>query len=253
MKRCIWCSKDESQETFMKLAHTFPQSLGGKNICENVCDRCNKFFGDKESQFPSVEIALKEVLNLSKYLLLHKTNEKLKVRFKSEYFDYRPNSHSLKLKMKYQLRRNFQLEFGRRFRRGVYKVFLEERERQKKDAHDDRFNFIRSFARYDFDDYPVYYLKPKFKALVFSLPDIKNPEIRFTEHSDNIDKNYRFYSYAFLGHNLVIPTINQFLDERLRYYKDFLIKDDSPFGNELIEINYIEDLDFRFQFMTDKQ
>ena len=252
MKKCIWCSKDENNETFQKLAHTFPQSLGGKNICENVCDTCNKYFGDKESKHPSVEIALKEVLNLSKFLLLASTNEKQSIRFKSEYFDFKPNSHSLKLKMKYQLRENFQLEFGRRFRRGVYKVFLEERERQKNDAHDNRFDFIRAFARYNLDDYPVYYLKPKFKALFFSLPDIINPQIRFTEYSDQIDKDYRFYSYGFLGHNLVIPTHSSLFHERLKIYKDFLIKDDSPFGKELIAINYIEDLDFRFHFFSDK-
>lgn len=155
------------------------------------------------------------------------------------------------MKIKYQLRANFQLEFGRRFRRGVYKVFLEERERQKNDAHDNRFDFIRSFERYNLSDYPVYYLKPKFKALFISMPDIINPQIRFTEHSDQIDKIYRFYSYDFLRHNLVIPTTSNFIKERLNIFKDYLIKDDSPFGKELIEINYIEVLDFRFKHLED--
>lgn len=252
MRKCIWCSKDENNVSFLKLAHTFPQSLGGKNICDNVCDICNKYFGDKERTYPAVEIALKEVLNLSRYLLVDKTNEKLKGRFKSEYFDYRPKSGTLKFKMKYQLRENFQLEFARRFRRGVYKVFLEERERQKKDAHDPRFDFIRAFARYDFNDYPVFYLKPKFKILLFAMPDLINPQIRFTDYSEEIDKEYRFYSYGFLGHNLVLPTTNVLLNDRLKIYKDFLIKDDSPLGKELIEINYIENLDFRFHFMNER-
>lgn len=252
MKKCIWCSKNENHVTFDKLAHTFPQSLGGKNICKNVCDICNKYFGDKERTYPAIEIALKEVLNLSKYLLINQTNEISKKRFKSEYFDFRPNSGTLKFKMKYQLRENFQLEFARRFRRGVYKVFLEERERQKKDAHDNRYDFIREFARYNLGDYPVYSLKPKFKAIIFSMPDIINPEIRFTDYSEKIDKEYRFYSYAFLAHNLAFPTHRTLFPERLKLYKEFLIKDDSPFGNQLTEIKYIENLDFRFNYMKEK-
>lgn len=80
MKKCIWCSKTEQTVTFHKPAHTFPQSMGGKNICENVCDLCNKFFGDKESGFPAVEIALKEILNLSKYILLNQEDLKKKIQ-----------------------------------------------------------------------------------------------------------------------------------------------------------------------------
>ncbi|OYU78844.1 MAG: hypothetical protein CFE23_16690 [Flavobacterium sp. BFFFF1] len=148
MKKCIWCSKTELDTTFRKAAHTFPQSLGGKNTCDNVCDSCNHFFGNKTEKMPSVEIALKEVLNLSKYLLLANAG-KIKSRFKSEYFDFNIKTMKVKFKMKYQLRENFQSNFARLFRRGIYKVFLEERERLRKDAHDSRYDFIREFARYD--------------------------------------------------------------------------------------------------------
>lgn len=75
MKLCIWCSKKENFVTFNKIAHTIPQSLGGKNICKNVCDDCNEYFGRKEFGKPAVEIALKEVLNISKYLLLTQHKE----------------------------------------------------------------------------------------------------------------------------------------------------------------------------------
>lgn len=252
MKKCIWCSRTENHVPFYNDAHTFPQSLGGKNICENVCDLCNKYFGDKENKLPAVEIALKEVLNLSKYLLLDQTSDKIKGRFKSEYFDFNPKLRTLKFKMKYSLKKNFQSEFARRFRRGIYKVFLEERERLMKDAHDSRFDFIRTFARYNLSDYPIFYLKPKFPILLYSKPDIINPEIRFTNYTEQIDKEYRFFYYQILGHHIVIPTTSILLNERLKIYKEFLFKDDSPFGKELIEIKYIEDLDFRFSFMANR-
>jgi HNH endonuclease len=46
MKKCIWCCRTEETATFITKAHTIPQSIGGKFICENVCDKCNDFFGD---------------------------------------------------------------------------------------------------------------------------------------------------------------------------------------------------------------
>lgn len=251
MKKCIWCSKDETKTSFDRKAHTFPQSLGGKNICENVCDNCNSYFGNKENTKPSVEIALKEILNLSKHILLKNLNEKAHKRHTSEYFNFNPNSNTLKYKMKYQFKKGFQEEFARRFRRGIYKVFLEERERQRNDAFDSRFDFIREFARYDLSDFPVYYVKPKFKAVFLSLPDIKNPQIRFTDHSDKIDSEFRFYTYTFFGHNFAIPTSKYFHNELLSKFKENLIKTDDPFGTELIEIIHIEDIDFRFNNIRD--
>ena len=250
MKYCIWCSRKENSVKFDNLAHTFPQSLGGKNICINVCDDCNKYFGDKQNKFPAIEIALKEVLNLSKHLLLSEIDLKNKQRFKSEYFIFNHKSRVLKFKPKYLFRRGFQQEFGRRFRRGVFKVYLEERERIIGDAHDDRFNFIREFARYDLNDYPLYVQKPKFGIIVGNIDDIKNPQFRFTEHNFDIDREYRFYSYMINGHSFVIPTTNQFMKERLKNYQKFLIETDNPFGIELIQIQNIEDLDFRFKYMN---
>lgn len=254
MKICIWCSKNENYVTFKKLAHTIPQSLGGKLICENVCDPCNEFFGRKERGLPAVEIALKEVLNTSKYLLLTQHKEISLGRFKSEYFNfnYKNNSRTFKFKMGYKLRPNFQREFGRRFRRGIYKVFLEERERQIKDAHDDRFNFMREFSRYDLNDYPVYVQVPKFKAVFYNTEDLLLPQIRFTDYSDEVDKEFRFYSYPLMGHSFVIPTSNQFMNERLDAYSKHLQKTDDSFGTQLMPINNIEQLDFRFNYMNGK-
>lgn len=253
MKKCIWCSKTENYTTFNKLAHTIPQSLGGKFTCKNVCDKCNEYFGKKEFGLPAVEIALKEVLNTSKYLLLTQHKELRLNRYKSEYFVFNyKNERTFKFKMGYKLKPNFQREFAKRFRRGIYKVFLEERERQLGDAHDERFNYIREFSRYNLNDYPVYIQKPKFKAVFYNTEDLLVPQIRFTKHSDEVDKNFRFYSYPLMGHSFVIPTSNQFMSERLTTYKKHLIQSNDPFGLELIEIDKVENIDFRFQYMNDK-
>ena len=77
-KVCIWCQKKEPNASFLRPAHIFPQSLGGKRICKNVCDSCNTYFGSKQSLLPSVEIALKEPLNISRIFLLSRLNKKQK-------------------------------------------------------------------------------------------------------------------------------------------------------------------------------
>lgn len=89
----------------------------------------------------------------------------------------------------------------------MFKVFLEERERQKRDALDPRFNFIREFARYNFGDYPIFYFIPKFQAVFFSLIDLNEPVIRFTESSDKTDAEFRMYEYQIMGHYFSFPPV----------------------------------------------
>ena len=72
MKKCIWCTRKESETTFKKLAHTIPQSLGGKMICENVCDDCNHYFGNISDKLPSIEETFKETFNITRLRLLGK-------------------------------------------------------------------------------------------------------------------------------------------------------------------------------------
>lgn len=68
MKRCIWCLKKEDEVLFDKKSHILPQNLGSKEICIDVCDPCNEYFGEKTGKDkPSIDIALKEMLILSKY------------------------------------------------------------------------------------------------------------------------------------------------------------------------------------------
>lgn len=252
MQTCIWCGKRSPSVTFEKKAHTFPKSLGGENICKNVCDSCNHYFGSPSSRSPAIEVVLKEILNISKFLLINPKELPQKKRFKSEYFDINQNKRIVKMKQRYSLRKGYQEKLGRLFRRGLYKVFLEERERQKNDASEPRFDFIREFARYDFADYPVYYLKPKLQILFYSKVDIFKPTIRFTPQSDEIDNEFKIFEYMIMGHTFCIPTNRYFSEFYLTDYKKHLIKTDNAFGTDLVPINYVEDIDFLFMFMNEK-
>ncbi|HCN84135.1 MAG TPA: hypothetical protein DIT07_11040 [Sphingobacteriaceae bacterium] len=248
MKICIWCSKSEEHAFFTKKAHSFPDSLGGKSICDNVCDSCNHYFGSPTIHGPSVEVVFKEILNLSKYLLLTYAKQKGLKRFKSEYFKFNLNGGSIRLKPRYSLRPLFQKRLGRQFKRGMFKVFLEEREIQRGDAMDPRFDFIREFARYDLSDYPIYYLKPKLPAIFYSAPDTIKPTIRFTKHSDTIDEKYRVFDYTIMAHTFVIPTskMHSLVADN---YRNYLVDSDNPFGSHLIEIKNVSDVDFTFSYM----
>jgi len=219
----------------------------------NVCDACNHFFGSPQSQSPAIEVVLKEVLNISKYILLLYANElPTGKRYKSEYFNFNLNQKTIKLKPRYSLRKGYQEKLGRLFCRGMYKVFLEERERQRNDAKDDRFDFIREFSRYGLGDYPIFYFKPKNGIVYYSSIDVNRPTIRFTEHSDQLDHDFKIFDYMIMGHTFGIPTSRYFVDHYLSSYKKYLVKIDYPFGTEIVPIRYIENMDFTFRILNNK-
>src|SRR5436190_9983451 len=198
-RTCVWCQKTESEVSFSRIAHIFPKSLGGQRLCKNVCDSCNSYFGSKQIGLPSVEIALKEPLNISRLYLLSQLNKNEKLpKFKSEYFDYDLKKHLINPRYKYRLISDFQSTFTKQFKRGVYKIFLEERSESVGDAFNSTFDFIREFSRYGIGDYPVFYCQPNIPAIFASMEDLKNPVIRFTEHSEEIMKQFGFYSYYFM-------------------------------------------------------
>ncbi|HEV7332707.1 MAG TPA: HNH endonuclease [Flavisolibacter sp.] len=248
-KVCIWCLKKEGNVSFARLAHIFPQSLEGKRICTNVCDACNAYFGSKQPNMPSVEIALKEPLNISRLYLQSQLNKNGKLpRFKSEYFDYNLTKQVIKPKFKYRLISEFQKMFTKQFKRGIYKIFLEERSESVGDAFDSKFNFIREFARYGIGDYPVFYCRPHIPVVFLSNEDLNDPVIRFTEHSDEVMKRYGFYSYYFVTHTLAFPVINHY-EITLEQYAHYLLHSEDAIYNKMVPLNEIADIDFIFSFV----
>ncbi len=246
-KTCIWCRKDDRAVSFDRPAHIFPQSLGGKRTCRLVCDNCNAYFGSKQTGLPSVEIALKEPLNISRLYLLTQVNRNKKPpRFKSEYFEYNLETHIIKPKYKYSLIADFQHTFTRQFKRGIYKIFLEERSESMGDALNTKFDFIREFARYGIGDYPVYYCQPKIPA-IFVSADLHDPVIRFTEHSEEVMKQYGFYSYYFVTHEIAIPVIRTY-ELTLGNYARFMLEGETSMISRMVPLQYITDLDFIFSF-----
>ncbi|MEM7551505.1 MAG: HNH endonuclease [Bacteroidota bacterium] len=212
MKACIWCSKTEQETSFEKLAHTIPRSLGGTNICEQVCDKCNHYFGANRNSTPSVETILKGTFNIARARFLRTENEigknKVMSKFSSEYFKIDFKSSKLSLKYKYRLNKSFQSKIGHQMKRGLYKIFLEENERQLRNSHNSRFDFIREFARYDIGDYPVIYFERSNGVIAMVKDWYMNPELILDSDKKMkylIDHD-SFVEFEFLGHVLGLAT-----------------------------------------------
>ncbi|KUG13653.1 hypothetical protein CMU40_01250 [Elizabethkingia anophelis] len=254
MKKCIWCNRDNNHTSFKTIAHTFPQSLGGKNICINVCDKCNFAFGNKQSFQPSVDLAIKEIFNLSRFLISDKKNISSYKRFSSEYFKINLDQRKITLKMKYKLLAKFQENFARSFKRGIYKIFLEERERICGDSHSEEFNFIREFSRYNLNDIPLYYLKPQNAIIFIDQEQFDNPRLNFLEPHNELQKNYRLYEFYYGGYTYILHT-NVFMQEYHinKYENEVVLRNKNSMNlSSLVQIHKMEDLDFRYHLFNKK-
>ena len=211
MKHCIWCRKTEQETSFNKVAHTIPQTLGGKNICKNVCDICNGFFGQHYQGFPSVETVIKETFNITRIRLLDKENfgkNKAVAKFSSQYFKVDLKKHKLDLKPAYRLQKGFQEKIGRQIKKGLYKIFLEEIERQKYDGHNSQYDFIREFCRYDIGDYPVFYYERLHGIILIAKSWIISPQFFLDpdQQFKYLVREPNFFEFEFLGHVFGIAT-----------------------------------------------
>lgn len=216
IKKCIWCSRSSNDTLFEKEAHTIPQSLGGKNICPNVCDDCNHYFGATKDGIPSIETIIKETFNITRARFLKTQNEigknKVMPKFSSVFFNVNFEKGKLDLKLAYRLKPGFQSRIGRQMKRGIFKMYLEEVERQFDKGLDKRFDFIREFARYDIGDYPVFYFNRKHPIIPMSDDWVKNPSLQLTDDMKfkYIINHPSFDEFEFLGHLIGIPISRTF-------------------------------------------
>jgi hypothetical protein len=252
VRKCLWCnlSEENLQVTFNKKAHTIPQSLGGKFLCNNVCDRCNHYFGSPEYNRPSVEVVLREGFELTRYMAF--SNEKKKsnnyARFKSTFFKLNTTNRTFSLKPIYSIKPGFQASMARQFKRGIFKIFLEEYQRQTNNGMEGRFDFIREFARYDLNDIPIFYMTPKIPVLFYIESEFIAPELNFHQTLQKKIDDYEFYDLNIFGHGFLIPTYrnwNLTLESNIRKAKNDL-------KGQYIEFKLIEsfeDVDFSLKFM----
>lgn len=256
MKQCIWCIRTEIVTPFKKQAHTIPQSLGGKNICINVCDECNSFFGQHFNKLPSIEAVIKETFNISRARFLHGTGKigknKPMPRFTSTFFNIDFNKHQIKLKVNSSfMHKGFQEKLCRLLKRGLYKIFLEEIERQTGDGLNPKYDFIREFSRYDLNDYPVLYFERSYGMFLTAEGWVENPEIFLKEKSMNyLIDDLQFCEFELLGHVFGIPISKSYILTLEDYLKKSLAAKSKYFKNIKV-VSDLRDIDLPLRILND--
>jgi len=107
-RTCIWCRRTNNETSFNKEAHTIPKSIGGEDICLNVCDNCNHYFGSPHNNLPSIETVFKETFNITRVKFLDTIQEigknKVLTHPTSLYFDINLKKRKLSLKLTFRLK-----------------------------------------------------------------------------------------------------------------------------------------------------
>lgn len=85
---CLWCRLDSQSPkvTFDKKAHTIPQSLGGKFICEEICDTCNHYFVSPGVNIVAIEVVLREAFELTRHMVFTNDNKRSNHYGRSSHF-----------------------------------------------------------------------------------------------------------------------------------------------------------------------
>jgi HNH endonuclease len=250
---CIWCRKTDLEVSFLKEAHTIPKSIGGEDICLSVCDNCNHYFGSPHNKLPAIETVFKETFNISRAKFLETLHEigknKVLTHPTSIYFDINFKRRKLVLKPTFRLKPGFQSNLCHQFKRGLFKVFLEETERQNQNGLDSKFDFIREFARYNIGDFPVLYFPRKVGAILMSTEEIKHPKIYFTPQMNSYLINYNFFEFEILGHLFSIPTSRNYLWMIDKYLNESIHLKEKRFNNP-IRLEYLTQIDLLLDIMN---
>lgn len=251
--KCLWCLKEEPEVTFNKKAHTIPKSLGGQNYNKNVCDGCNEYFGNRNSNNGkySIEEALKEAFNISRKKLLNSTETKRKVgNFKSKFFEIkqRNGKYRLTIKTSFRFTPGFQKELCRAFKRGLYKMFLEELNRQKKIGYESKYDVIREYARFDKGELPVLYFNRVIGIMMMFNREAETPILYF-DRMKYLFSNEKFTEIEFLGHVFGFP-VSDFNEIDFKNYIRESIKHKKGFFKEAIVIHKMTDVDIALKIMN---
>ncbi|QCX01152.1 HNH endonuclease [Aggregatimonas sangjinii] len=249
-KKCIWCLKSEHETDFFSKAHTIPKSLGGQNFNPNVCDVCNAYFGNRHEYNYSIEEALKEAFNITRIRLRNRKSKRKVGRFKSKFFEVkeRKGKYRLTVKPSFRFNSEFQTTLCRAFKRGLYKMFFEELNRQKKVGFEKKYDLIRQFARYDMGNLPVFYFERSVGIIVGTDTEYITPVLIFNRMT-YLHSTAGFEEIEFLGHVFGFP-ITDYTPNTFKSYMEQSIRLKKEFFKGAILINRMTDVDIVLSVMN---
>lgn len=251
IKRCLWCLENEPIATFSKKAHTIPKSLGGQNFNRNVCDDCNSYFGNKQEVNYSIEEALKETFNITRQRLLFSQKQKRQVgKFKSRFFDIKQRNGKPRLVVKpsFLLNSTFQRELSHNFKRGLYKMYLEELNRQTNKGFEPEYNVIRHFARYGKGTATVLYFTRVVGIMMMFEREAETPILHF-DRMKYLYSNEKFVEIEFLGHVFGFP-ITLFSKADFDNYIEKSLNEKEGYFRDAKVIDKLTDIDFTLRIMN---
>ncbi|WP_194584658.1 hypothetical protein [Aquimarina muelleri] len=148
--------------------------------------------------------------------------------------------------MKIDYRRNatYINQLTRKFKRGIYNIFLQEYHRNTENGLDNKFDKIREFVRYDIGELPLYYLKNSNGVKMTEDLDLSHG-LPFNGYLIEILDKYGFYHLSMIGLNFYLEAT-----EKAKLNLDYLIKDSNHLigtgfvFKELIELKKLNEIDF---------
>lgn len=211
---CIWCGKSGPEVKFNEIAHVLPRALGGQEIVNDVCDDCNHYFGTApkgKHGVPCMDHAFKEIFGAIRMFSKNLTSESYK-NFSSSYFTYRHSNHLIKVK------NNFNSKYvTHQFKRALYEVFLQKYHLVTGDGHNNMFQTVRKYARYDIGNPHVFY---GFNNMILA-PDedyMKHPYLPMSEKSCGDITKYGMFDFWIMGHHFYLEVIPILANVHLHNY-----------------------------------
>lgn len=244
--QCIWCLKTKPEVQFKTKPHTIPRTLNFENIGFDICDSCNSYFGTDENGnivSYSIDKISKEFFNVHKFMLTEK-NEESWEKFKSQFFSYFHKSRKLKIKVDYFRNPAYAHEFTRKFKRGIYNMFLQEYHRVTENGLDKKFNRIREFVRYNISDIPLFYLQSSNGIRI--IEDLEKPlQIPFNDYTINKINNEGYYNLMMTGLQFYLTVTDDAYENLDSMVNDAKNQIGSGFVfTELVELKKINQIDF---------
>lgn len=248
---CIWCKRSKPNCTFNEKPHTFPRSLGGKNIGVDICDECNHYFGEPDlNAFPhlSVEVCFKEIFGIIRYIIELSGKERIKFkkpqeRLRSNYFDVYNQKKRIVFRSAFRRNKHFLQTFTRQFKRSLYEVFLQEYHLKTGMGLNEEFNIIRDFARFNIGDIPVYHITNYGAILVPT--DLSSPYMFFEQEDlDSID-NFGFYKFWIFGYVFYLEVKPLAKEKRVTYLNPIIKNAEDLKGlQDFFKLDSITQIDF---------
>ncbi len=246
--------KEESEVSFKNKAHTIPKSLGGQNFNRNVCDLCNSYFGNpsQENKY-SIESALKETFCISRELFLIRSTAKRQIgKFKSMFFEIktRNGKRRLGIKSAFLLKPNFQEQICRDFKRGLYKMWFEELDRQTipKIGYDSKYDLVRNFSRYNQGDVPVIYFERSIGIFAMMEKEAEIPTLMLNRMK-YLYEDDKFAEIEFLGHVFGFPIVEISENDFKQYIQSSMELKKEFFSNAIV-IQKLVDIDFALTILN---